>query len=99
MRPPTRRTVAIPGVVGLLLLLALACPTLGSAQSRTFNDHSSSEAKKEYHGHAGDLLGGPRKHHGGDEEPVAPVPEPGTMALVGMGVVALGAAVRKRIRR
>jgi Na+(H+)/acetate symporter ActP len=35
----------------------------------------------------------PRRH--GDDIPVAPVPEPGTMALASMGLVALGAVIRK----
>jgi len=39
-----------------------------------------------------------RRHRGdrGNDRPVAPIPEPGTMALASMGLIALGAATRQR---
>lgn len=39
--------------------------------------------------------GQPLGEHG--ETPVKPVPEPGTMALASMGLIALGAAARRRM--
>ena len=47
-------------------------------------------------GTADDVISGKNRpgHH--DEVPTAPVPEPGTMALTSMGLVAIGAAIRKR---
>ncbi len=47
-----------------------------------------------------DKGGFPRGPRGGrppsDESPVAPVPEPGTMALLSLGLVSLAAGLRKR---
>ncbi len=50
----------------------------------------------EDHGPAGGGPGGPGGTPGG---PVQPVPEPGTMALAGMGLVAMAGAFRKRFAR
>ena len=82
--------------VGILLLALLASTsscvsgagdTNAQARHNTTDDGSGS-------GGPNDPLGGP-KASSDEDGPVAPVPEPGTMALAGMGLVALGAVYRK----
>jgi PEP-CTERM motif len=77
----------------LALLALLAAPAF--AQGQQGSQNVAGTAQDDGAGMVDDL-----HHHrhrgGGDDPPVAPVPEPGTMALASMGLIALGAAVRKR---
>lgn len=69
----------------LICLLALAAPSFAEEDqaSTTSGSFASPETMRKHRPPA-------------DDVPVAPVPEPGTMALASMGLIALGAAARQR---
>ncbi len=56
---------------------------------------------KTHRGNTSEIEGGHNGHLGGpkpvadDDQPTRPVPEPGTMSLVAMGVIAITASARK----
>ncbi len=71
----------MPSVISLVLLVA--CAAIASAGPIT-DPHTTP-----------DLAGKPLVQDTRGDDPARPVPEPGTMALASMGLIALGAAIRK----
>jgi hypothetical protein len=88
--------------IGILALAAIATMGTGLAQAQgSFASSGPITGRHEdsSRGHKGDRYGKPIHTPGDQDNPGKPVPEPGTMALAGMGLVALGGTIRKRFMR
>ena len=72
----------------LVCVALMAAPSFAQDETSTYSSTGNTPAQEDLHRRRN--IGG-----GADDRPVAPVPEPGTMALAAMGLIALGAATRK----
>ena len=88
--------------LALFVLALIAAPSFaqGSGPSRE-SDCTESNGAGDFDDLRGNGRGGRGGNGGGNgnnfgDRPVAPVPEPGTMALASMGLIALGVAARGR---
>ena len=101
MTASTRRPFPARRFVGIMLLAAAA--TMGAAIAQAQGTVTTTGPMRGDHeatgnGHRIDHFGRP-VNRPGEDYPGKPVPEPGTMALAGMGLVTLGGAIRKRFTK
>lgn len=99
MTPTTPRNAPMPRLASLLTVVALAVPVTGFADTSVpqpaIGIVPANEQVVEHHGEKNPGKPGRHGEHGG----VQPVPEPGTFALLAMGAVAAGIALRNRKQR
>lgn len=97
MSPSNRSAPRALPFLTILLVASLATCGVASAQAPVERHPGGAPEQERPRGpiRGSERFGGPVRDPNG-EHTVAPVPEPGTMALASMGLIALGAAIRKR---
>jgi hypothetical protein len=99
MKHPFHHLHSARAVLVATLVAALATTGIGVASAQEMDQSqtiSGSDRLDYQRGHERGKPSGPIGGRRGGSGPVQPVPEPGTMALASMGLVALGSVIRKR---